>query len=82
MTFVGIDTRLDQTDKHIESIKAIAAEVRDGATFVDDNRQAQRAIFQLLDVHVILSHCGDVEKIVGPMYLAHLATRAVQWITL
>lgn len=26
---------------------------------MDDNNQAQRAIFQLLDVHVILNHCGE-----------------------
>jgi hypothetical protein len=48
----------------IAGVIAHPAKVRDGATFVDDNKQAQWAIFQLLDVHVILNHCG---KIVGPM---------------
>jgi hypothetical protein len=44
------------TVEHVETIEAIAAEVRAGATFADDDKQAQRAIFQLLDVHVTLDH--------------------------
>ena len=42
--------------EYMETIEAMAAEVRAGATLADDDRQAQRAIFQLLDVHVTLDH--------------------------
>jgi hypothetical protein len=41
---------------YVETIEAIAAEVRTGATFVDDDKQAQRPIFQMMEVHVRLYH--------------------------
>lgn len=40
----------------VETIEAIAAEIRAGATLADDDKQVQRAIFQLLDVHVTLDY--------------------------
>jgi hypothetical protein len=40
----------------IKSLEAIAAEVRAGAALVDNDKQAQRAIFQMLEVHVRLYH--------------------------
>jgi len=42
----------------IETIEGIAAEIRDGAILTDGNKETQRAIFQLLDVHVDLSFDG------------------------
>jgi hypothetical protein len=47
------------TAEHIESIEAVAAEICDGVDVADDNKQAQRAIFQLLDVQVLLSYDGE-----------------------
>src|SRR6185436_8720715 len=40
--------------EHVETIEAIADEVRADATFAADDKQTQRAIFQLPDVHVTL----------------------------
>jgi site-specific DNA recombinase len=42
--------------EYMETIEAIAAEIRAGATLADDDKQVQRSIFQLLDVHVTLDH--------------------------
>jgi DNA invertase Pin-like site-specific DNA recombinase len=45
--------------EQIESIETVAAEIRAGADEADDNLAAQREIFRLLNVHVILSYDGE-----------------------
>jgi site-specific DNA recombinase len=46
------------TAERIESIETIATKIRQGASIADGNHQAQRAIFQLLDVHVTVDGSG------------------------
>jgi site-specific DNA recombinase len=58
------------TTERVEMIEAIAAEICASVNLVDENKQAQREIFQLLDVHVILVHDGaerwaDVTCVLG-----------------
>jgi prefoldin subunit 5 len=45
--------------EHIESIEAIADEIRAGADQADNDPTAQREIFRLLNVHVTLSYDGE-----------------------
>ena len=45
--------------ERIDAIETIAAQIRAGASAADGDKQAQRAIFQLLDVHVVLSYDGQ-----------------------
>jgi hypothetical protein len=61
--------------EHIETIEAIAAEVRARVDRIEDNQQEQRAIFQLLDVHVTLSYdnnerWADVTCVLGTIRCA------------
>lgn len=44
------------SDEQIETIEARAAELRQGAALADDDIQAQREIFKLLGVNVVLNH--------------------------
>jgi hypothetical protein len=42
--------------EHVETIETIAAKMCEGIYFTDEDKQAQRAVFQLLEVHVRLHH--------------------------